>query len=415
MSRSNGSVEPQAPAYFGNVMSMPGSAVPIPPQLGGPMPPPPPVGMGGPGQGNGPKPGDHIYVQGPVGGLGGNQMGPLVLHLPEEPAAAEAMKKLIDDIVKSLLPKIQQGRQEKSVQEQNQWYSLPKNMFGAVFWLLMCFRYEYASKAANDQTNNDSDASKMPPNPSENTKDRIDAGQESDSAFWRTFWKITKWLHQFFSEGNLYLCIVPLLVACWLLQFGFIYWLWWIIFEDPTSEYMQGDSFAEREGRMCYTPWVVHFISMSYFLATMAGMVPQAIRNIYLSLVMENFTYYEIIDHDQHRRPKGHGQTWGYFFRKTLCFIAMLSELAIIGFLSFVGFKYIMWSGYSSMDPGDYSTSKIHPWMSGTSGIEEIILATLALQFILDIDENVYKYMLPQAIQTRIEDVKIQPCVEDSR
>lgn len=52
--------------------------------------------------------------------------------------------------------------------------------------------------------------------------------------------------------------------------------------------------------------------------------------------------------------------------------------------------KYIFWSGFSSLEqadradfPGHTPDEGVFPWMSNTTGVEELLLATVALQFIV--------------------------------
>jgi hypothetical protein len=60
----------------------------------------------------------------------------------------------------------------------------------------------------------------------------------------------------------------------------------------------------------------------------------------------------------------------------------VLTEVSALMMITVAGIPYILWSGF-----------KIG---SDTQGIEEIILATLAIVFIYDIDESVYNHILPE-------------------
>lgn len=77
-------------------------------------------------------------------------------------------------------------------------------------------------------------------------------------------------------------------------------------------------------------------------------------------------------------------------------------EFAEASYLVYVGVKYIFWSGFSSLEQPqsgsfpsfDAGDDDEYPWMSNTQGVEEIIMATLALQFIMEIDEGVSNSIL---------------------
>ncbi len=70
------------------------------------------------------------------------------------------------------------------------------------------------------------------------------------------------------------------------------------------------------------------------------------------------------------------------WFRFFAFVFGVLPELASLLFMSVAGVQYILWSGF-----------KVD---SDTKGMEEIILATLAINFIYEIDDAVYDHVLPE-------------------
>jgi hypothetical protein len=75
--------------------------------------------------------------------------------------------------------------------------------------------------------------------------------------------------------------------------------------------------------------------------------------------------------------PSGMG--WFRFFAFVF---GVLPELAALLFMAVAGVQYILWSGF-----------KVD---SDTQGMEEIIMATLAINFIYEIDDAVYDHVLPE-------------------
>ena len=69
-------------------------------------------------------------------------------------------------------------------------------------------------------------------------------------------------------------------------------------------------------------------------------------------------------------------------FRLLAFLLGVLPEIATLTMIVVAGIPYILWSGY-----------KVD---SDTQGMEEIILATLAIVFIYDIDDSVYEHVLPE-------------------
>ncbi len=78
-----------------------------------------------------------------------------------------------------------------------------------------------------------------------------------------------------------------------------------------------------------------------------------------------------------HQCPSGMGR-----FRFLAFIFGILPELASLLFMAVAGVQYILWSGF-----------KVD---SDTQGMEEIILATLAINFIYEIDDAVYDHVLPE-------------------
>jgi hypothetical protein len=69
-------------------------------------------------------------------------------------------------------------------------------------------------------------------------------------------------------------------------------------------------------------------------------------------------------------------------FRLLALLLGVLPEVLTLTMITVTGIPYILWSGF-----------KVD---SDTQGMEEIILATLAIVFIYDIDESVYDHILPE-------------------
>eukprot|EP00961_Rhodomonas_salina_P169740 2287293-Rhodomonas_salina.1 len=83
--------------------------------------------------------------------------------------------------------------------------------------------------------------------------------------------------------------------------------------------------------------------------------------------------------------------------RRLFATIVVCMDITVNCSVTFVGVRYIFWSGYKSLDPGyldqeDPDPDRFgpwpeksggFPWMSNTSGIEEVLMATLALVFIM--------------------------------
>eukprot|EP00961_Rhodomonas_salina_P179998 2429629-Rhodomonas_salina.3 len=116
--------------------------------------------------------------------------------------------------------------------------------------------------------------------------------------------------------------------------------------------------------------------------------------------------------HDRSRRGclVGSGRAAHIVFR-ILSTIVVIAELFSTGFLLYVGVRYIFWSGYNSLNPNLFEDGRFGewgvdddgnpdpdfslPWMSETGGVEEVLMATLALQFVMDIDDIMFKNLLP--------------------
>jgi hypothetical protein len=69
-------------------------------------------------------------------------------------------------------------------------------------------------------------------------------------------------------------------------------------------------------------------------------------------------------------------------FRFLAFLLGVLPEIVTLAMIAVAGIPYILWSGF-----------KVD---SDTQGMEEIILATLAIVFIYDIDDSVYEHILPE-------------------
>jgi hypothetical protein len=69
-------------------------------------------------------------------------------------------------------------------------------------------------------------------------------------------------------------------------------------------------------------------------------------------------------------------------FRFFAFLLGVLPEIATLTMIAVAGIPYILWSGFKVS--------------SDTQGMEEIILATLAIVFIYDIDDSVYEHILPE-------------------
>ena len=78
-----------------------------------------------------------------------------------------------------------------------------------------------------------------------------------------------------------------------------------------------------------------------------------------------------------HECPSGMGR-----FRFLAFIFGVLPEIASLLFMVIAGVQYILWSGF-----------KVD---SDTQGMEEIIMATLAINFIYEIDDAVYDHVLPE-------------------
>lgn len=87
--------------------------------------------------------------------------------------------------------------------------------------------------------------------------------------------------------------------------------------------------------------------------------------------------------------------------RRFCAWVIAAADMVVTAYVLYCGIRYIFWSGYVSLDPVFAEDPKFgpikangypeggFPWMSNTKGIEEVLMATLALVFIMDIDEQV--------------------------
>lgn len=330
----------------------------------------------------------------------------------------------------------------------SQWFSLPSNTYGAAIWATLILHIEAIDlqllwKAGDDDTV-----------PFSQTWDPEGEWWRSNEFFTWFRLRLTPFLVSVFFQ-------VSIVGLCWIsfaLQFSFTYLL---------DMRIGGSSFFDLENApyICATPGLVQLISIGFFMCFMLGQVPAIMKNMMLiwttdmitdqddgvikaktllyseewmkeekqRLVQAGILHHEseMSDHNliklkrllpaaaeaQEEMSFLLREPFNHRVRKVLASVFPLQEIMITIYLLYVGCKYIFWVGFMSLEqePGEWFASfplgeqgGVWPWMSETNGVEEIIMGTLALQFIMDIDEALFSFVLPRSVQASVQDTRLK-------
>jgi len=358
----------------------------------------------------------------------------------EAPAAAaklsseqvsELKKQLLPELRRELAAQLEMEVEQKEAVLESKWFGLPPNTYGAGIWAVLVLEVEATGL------------------------DLLVRGRQSEDVPMNQRWEKSAKLwfiddpYQWFTKRfapfvrSIFFQLSTVLLSCisWLLQFGFTYALDQKIggatfFDNPSSR------------NICATSGWVQFLSVGFFLAFMIGQVPNLLRNILLiwtstketdevrgekdakdlyvagskddvsRMLREAKMYTPSMEGmlPERRANTIHRTYASHVFRRLISTLFPLAEASIIGYLMYVGVKYIFWSGWVAVErtsreffptfPLD-EQGGFFPWMTNTDGVEEIIMATLALQFIVDIDEAIFLLVLPKSLQNSVSETKL--------
>lgn len=323
---------------------------------------------------------------------------------------------------KNLHYSIQVHQQKENKEFGNFWFALPANTYGTAVWVLLVVDNKafsitklFSCAGFADEPQN------MPPH--QQWKDE----ENSCSLICLPYLWFRRRLWPFLNVGLFFVVGIGLCVATFFIQFGFAFLL---------NQSLELDfNFRSTEGTeyICGTTGWLQFISIGFFLSYMLGQLPQVLKTFLLIWFSDYETTAErgldkkkalsrdVKDADRSEGRSHERSGLEMSVRRCLATLVFFMDFGVTCFVTCVGVRYIFWSGYKSLDPayldpedpdpdrfGPWpNKSGAFPWMSNTSGIEEVLMATLALIFIVDVDENLFVYMLPACIQTVVQDTRL--------
>eukprot|EP00961_Rhodomonas_salina_P068841 924339-Rhodomonas_salina.2 len=291
----------------------------------------------------------------------------------------------------------------------NFWFPLPANTYGTAIWALIVSDNKSFSvgglKRLMSFKGMEGEDEEMPP---------AQQWSEDHPWFMRPYLWWRKRLWPFLNVAFFLLIGVGLCMATFLIQFGFAYLLNTSLELDPTFRSTDGTEY------ICGTTGWLQFISIGFYLAYMLGQLPKVLKTFLLIWFADYETTCERgvelkkklysgtkEEKEQIKQLKSELEEFKWpwctrsrtelLVRRLLATIVCGLDLTVTCFVTYVGVRYIFWSGYKSLDPGYLDPADADPdrfgpwpaesggfpWMSNTSGVEEVLMASLALVFIM--------------------------------